>query len=574
MSTSNLYDKKFYETNKKDIISAEKVLPFVLEKLKPKSIVDFGCGSGTWLNVAKQNGCKKVLGIDGDYVDTSWIIIDKKEFMSADLTSKIKLPDKYDLAICLEVAEHIYEDKSEVLLENIVNSSDIILFSCAIPAQGGTHHVNEQYPSYWKKRFEKYNYKLIDGIRSNFWDDNDIAFWYRQNMVLFVKEDRYDEIKDLFSNNTIPMNIVHPDKLRTLNESYEERIKKLEKERKDYKEDAENLFIRLENKKKTEVIPSEKNPRVTVVVPVFNVAPFLRECLDSILNQTMKDIEVICGDGGSNDGSLEILKEYEQKDKRVKVISRDGSGYGESVNECMDMAKGEYIGIVESDDCIKPEMYETLYNIAKENDLDWIRSDIYFYYSGMPEDEQLVRESITYCNDIYNRVLDPRYDIEPYHTGLRSWSGIYKKSFLDFYQIRHHETPGGSYQDVGWYLKTLYDARKVYFLDKPFYMWRQDNPGSSIHYNSKKLVEKSVYEWDLNKKYLENRSDATKRMWGSFNYRRYYSYLWTIQMAVGDDKNEMIEFAKNELKEAYKTDKIDRDFFDNYEWKRFLDFIK
>ncbi|MBO4601352.1 MAG: glycosyltransferase [Bacilli bacterium] len=573
MSNNKLYDKNFYETNKKDIVSAEKILPFVLDKLNPKSIVDFGCGAGTWLNVAKQNGCKEVLGLDGEYVDNSWQIIDKNEFKSCDLTSDIKLNKKYDLAICLEVAEHIYEDKSETFLKNLTNGSDIILFSCAIPEQGGTHHVNEQYPSYWVKRFEKYGYRIIDGIRANFWDDKNIAFWYRQNMVLFVKNNRYNEVIKLFSESMKPLDIVHPAKLEKLTEEYQEQIKKLSKERNDYKLDADNLCKKLEKNNKNTVIPETVNPKVTVVVPVFNVRPFLRECLDSILNQTMKEIEVICGDGGSNDGSLEILKEYEQKDKRVKVISRDGSGYGESVNECMDMAKGEYIGIVESDDCIKPEMYETLYKIAKENDLDWIRSDIFFYYSGMPEDEQLVRESITYCNPIYNRVLDPKYDVSPYHTGLRSWSGIYKKEFLDFYQIRHHETPGGSYQDVGWYLKTLYDARKVYFLDKPFYMWRQDNPGSSIHYNSKKLVEKSVKEWELNKQYLEYRTDTTTRMWGSFNYRRFYSFLWTIDMAKGEDKEEMINFAKKEFKEALNSGKIDRAFFDDYEWKKFTQFI-
>ena len=135
---------------------------------------------------------------------------------------------------------------------------------------------------------------------------------------------------------------------------------------------------------------------------------FLRECLDSILGQTLEDIEVLCGDGGSNDGSLEILREYEKNDKRVKVISREGSGYGQSVNECMDIARGEYIGLVESDDKVDKNMYETLYNIAKDHNLDWVKSDIYHYYSGMPENEQLVRESITYGADFYNQILNPQ----------------------------------------------------------------------------------------------------------------------------------------------------------------------
>lgn len=570
MENKELYDKKFYEINRRDIISAEKILPYVLNIIKPKNIVDFGCGSGTWLSVAQNLGYNDVLGIDGEYIDNSWQVINKNCFKSADLTKEISLNKKYDLAICLEVAEHIYEQDSEVFLKNLVNASDIILFSCAVPNQGGTNHVNEQYPSYWIKRFAKYNYELVDAIRFKFWDDDEIAFWYRQNIVLFVKKDKVKEMKKVFVNDVIPTDFVHPTKMINMFNEYDSNIKKIAKERLDYK----NAYEELASKEVKKEVKSEvKNPKVTVVVPVFNVAPFLRECLDSILNQTLEDIEIICGDGGSNDGSLEILEEYQNKDKRLRYISREGSGYGESVNECMDLAKGEYIGLVESDDKIKPDMYEVLYKIAKENDLDWIRSDIFLYYSGLPEDQQLVKESITYGNPIYNRVLDPRYEIGPYRTGLRSWSGIYKKAFLDFYQIRHHETPGGSYQDVGFYLKTLYDARKVYFLDKPFYMWRQDNPGSSIHYNSKKLVEKSLYEWDLNKKYLENRSDATQRMWGSYNYRRYHSYLWTIEMAKGEDKKEMIKFAKKELRKEYKNNHIVREFFYDQEWHDFLKFI-
>ena len=122
------------------------------------------------------------------------------------------------------------------------------------------------------------------------------------------------------------------------------------------------------------------SPKVSVIVPVFNVKTYLRECLDSILNQSLFDIEILCGDGGSTDGSLEILQEYAQKDSRVRYITEKGSGYGQSVNDCMNMAQGEYIGIVESDDAIKPNTYKVLYGLAKKNDLDWIRGDIYYYY--------------------------------------------------------------------------------------------------------------------------------------------------------------------------------------------------
>jgi len=315
-------------------------------------------------------------------------------------------------------------------------------------------------------------------------------------------------------------------------------------------------------------------PKVSIVVPVFNVKKYLKKCLNSLLNQTLYDIEIICGDGGSTDGSLKILKEYEKKDSRVRVISRKGSGYGESVNECIDQATGEYVGIVESDDLVDKKMYKTLYSYAKENDLDWVRSDIYFYYSHKLFSKKLYRESITYGKSFYDEVLNPQCDIRPYKTALHTWAGIYKKEFLTNYDIKHNETPGGSYQDVGFYLKTLYYAKRVAFLDKPFYKWRQDNVNSSIHYDSKKLVEKSVKEWELNKQYLLNKSDVTKRMWYSYNYRRYYSYLWTIDMATGDNKKNMIKYAKKELNQAVDDALVSKDFFTEEEWKEFKDFVK
>lgn len=186
------------------------------------------------------------------------------------------------------------------------------------------------------------------------------------------------------------------------------------------------------------------NPKVSIIVPVFNVKTYLRECLDSILAQTLPEIEIICGDGGSNDGSLEIIQEYAQKDSRVHYITKEKSGYGQSVNECMAMAKGEYIGIVESDDAVEPNTYETLYGLAHQNDLDWIRGDIYYYYSGLPKEQQLQRESIIYGGDFYNIVLNPQTDYRPYKSGLRTWSGIYKTAFLRENGIEHNETPGGS----------------------------------------------------------------------------------------------------------------------------------
>ena len=316
---------------------------------------------------------------------------------------------------------------------------------------------------------------------------------------------------------------------------------------------------------------SEK--KVTVVVPVFNVERYLRECLDSILSQSLEDIEVICGDGGSTDGSLSIIEEYMARDSRVRCISKEGSGYGQSLNDCIRAASGEYIGIVESDDIVKPGMFERLYSLAKGNDLDWIRSDIFFFYSERPIERRLVRESIVYGAPIYGKVLNPQEDYGPYKSGMRTWSGIYRRSFLIYNDIWHNETPGGSYQDVGFYLKTLYYATRVYFLDEAFYMWRQDNPGSSIHYDEAKLVAKSFREWELNREYLEEKG-LGPRAYASYNYRKFYSYKWTVEMTSGELRESTAARARSELQAALDNGEIDRGFFTDSEWDLFVLFLR
>ena len=315
------------------------------------------------------------------------------------------------------------------------------------------------------------------------------------------------------------------------------------------------------------------SPKVSVIVPVFNVERYLAECLDSILDQTLEDIEIICGDGGSTDRSLEIIKEYAAKDERVKYISKERSGYGQSMNDCVRMAQGEYIGIVESDDKVVKNTYERLYSVAKENDLDWIRGDIFMYYSEKPESEQLMRESIIYGNDFYDQVLDPQTDYRPFKSGLRTWSGIYKREFLVENDIWHNETPGGSYQDVGFYLKTLYYAKRVYFLNEPFYMWRQDNPNSSIHYDERKLADKSFKEWELNQEYLDSHNLGV-RAYASYNYRKFFSYRWTIEMTSGEIQKETSERARSELSKALEEGKVDRGFFSDDEWEQFTTFVE
>lgn len=316
-----------------------------------------------------------------------------------------------------------------------------------------------------------------------------------------------------------------------------------------------------------------ETPKISVIVPVFNVQPYLKECIDSILAQTLTDIEVLCGDGGSTDGSLEILRDYEEKDSRVRVLNKAGSGYGQSVNDCMRIAKGKYIGIVESDDLIVPDMYETLYKIAEEKALDWVRGDIYFFRTSEFGKPKLRYEKIIIGN-FYNTVLNPQKDARPYRCRLRTWSGIYRRDFINNHNIQHNETFGAAYQDAGFYLKTLFYAERVSFVPKAFYLWRQDNTQSSIHFDSAHLVERSMKEWKLNEEYIATHHELGIHALCGFRYRQFLAYMWTIDCAGEKEKQQVKKEANKMLMLALEKGEIERQFFTRKEWAQLRLFLR
>lgn len=164
------------------------VLPLVFEILKPKSILDIGCGIGTWLKVAKDHGVSDVLGIDGDYVDKSQLKIDTAEFVEKDLEKPFDLGRKFDLAICLEVAEHLKESSAANFVASLTKHADVILFSAALPGQGGQRHINEQWPDYWSNLFSKSGFSMTDPIRGRIWNNEAVDWWYRQNIFLVIRD--------------------------------------------------------------------------------------------------------------------------------------------------------------------------------------------------------------------------------------------------------------------------------------------------------------------------------------------------------------------------------------------------
>lgn len=211
----NFYTKEFYDFKKGwTHRSAEIITSALLEYFKPQSVIDVGCGTGTWLAAFRNQGIGDVIGVDGEYVDESMLEIPRENFLPFDLSTPLEIDRKFDLAISLEVAEHLDGTHADRFVNTLTDLAPIVLFSGAIPHQGGVNHVNEQWQDYWAGKFESNNYVPIDAIRKMTWSDTNVAAHYAQNILLYVSRDaidHHDELAKASHNTDLGMlNIVHP----------------------------------------------------------------------------------------------------------------------------------------------------------------------------------------------------------------------------------------------------------------------------------------------------------------------------------------------------------------------------
>lgn len=283
-------------------------------------------------------------------------------------------------------------------------------------------------------------------------------------------------------------------------------------------------------------------PKVSIVVPTYNVEMYLRECLDSLVNQTLKEIEIICVNDGSTDGSLAILEEYARKYSHVKIISKENSGYGHTMNVGIDAATGEYMGIVEPDDYVALNMYEELYNIAAENKADIIKADFYRFVNEGRLVNRTYNQLSKYQN-FYNRMINPIEEQQVFKFIMNTWSGIYNLDFIRKNKIRHNETPGASFQDNGFWFQGFCQTHKLYFVDKAYYMNRRDSPNSSVH-NREKVYCVNV-EYDFIKTFLlkNNLYDKFKDVY----IMKFWHNCWFTYNRVG--KEFKIEYLKQIAKD-------------------------
>jgi len=219
MTNSSHYSDCFFTDKEDDVlISAGEIVPFLCDLFNPRSVVDVGCGTGLWLSEFRRRG-KNVFGIDGDYVNRELLRIPPDDFLAHDLTRPLPINRQFDLVLCLEVAEHLPPASAFDLVRSLVGLGNIIVFSAAIPGQGGIQHLNEQWPAYWVDLFAKCGCEWKDLIRPTIWLNERILWYYRQNMLVFFRGNSGHASgvqKSIFAVDGKPLPVVHPAMYRGL----------------------------------------------------------------------------------------------------------------------------------------------------------------------------------------------------------------------------------------------------------------------------------------------------------------------------------------------------------------------
>ncbi|MBQ8834512.1 MAG: glycosyltransferase [Oscillospiraceae bacterium] len=306
--------------------------------------------------------------------------------------------------------------------------------------------------------------------------------------------------------------------------------------------------------------------KVSVIVPIYNVSQYLHEAMDSLVRQTLKDIEIICVNDGSTDNSLDIINEYAAKDDRIVVITGPNGGYGKAMNKGLDRATGEYIGILEPDDYLHLTMMEDLYLVASRNNLDFVKAD--FYRFGRAENGDMTMSYVALDNTgkRYNQLLHPNRDPSLIRFVMNTWAGIYRREFLNKYHIRHNETPGASYQDNGFFFQTTVYAERAMIINKPYYRNRRDNPNSSV--NSKEKVYCANVEYDYIREILMIDRQLWDRFKAMYNWKKYQNCQFTLNRIGEQFKYEYVQRMGKEFKRAYSQGEFNKDVFTPLEWSK------
>lgn len=304
--------------------------------------------------------------------------------------------------------------------------------------------------------------------------------------------------------------------------------------------------------------------KVSIIIPIYNAEKYLAECIESAVNQSLKDIEIICVDDGSSDGSLQIVRRFAENDDRIKVISKANAGTGHTMNIGFEAATGEYLAILESDDFILPNMYEDLYAIAKGyGDLDFVKSDFYRFW-GDGGNRKIEYGALSDKKAYYNTKLNPSLDISMLRIANVMATGIYKRSFIEEYNIKYNETPGAAFQDNGFWFQVFLQAKSAYIVDKAYYMIRRDNENSSV--KSKDKVYCMCDEYDFIRDFIKRTQGLHPDALFACSRYRFSGYIFTLGRIDESYKPEFLVRFSSDFKKLSLSGELSRHFFTSKHW--------
>ena len=296
--------------------------------------------------------------------------------------------------------------------------------------------------------------------------------------------------------------------------------------------------------------------RVSVIIPAFNARAYIAECLESVLAQTLRDIEIICVNDGSTDGTGPMLHAYAARDPRVKVIDQENGGYGRAINAGLAAARGEYVGIVEADDYVAPQMYARLWRAAHRRGLDFVKGD-YAYFSGTAGARKFDRVRVCPFYSWYFRRFDPHRTPKLLDGDMMNVTGIYRREFLLARGIRLRETPGAAFQDTGLWIQLFTQAESAMFLPGALYYIRRDNPGSSVMQPEK--FDRICEEYEAASARL---TPDQRRLFDPWLFRRrVFAYQFILSKARDGQRGAFIEKFSREVRAAQSSGAYDPALF-------------
>jgi glycosyltransferase involved in cell wall biosynthesis len=306
-----------------------------------------------------------------------------------------------------------------------------------------------------------------------------------------------------------------------------------------------------------DVFGQDTLPDVSILIPIYNADRYLNECLDSVLNQTLRNIEIICINDGSSDRSAKIIEQAAKNDARVEVLTKKNTGYGDSLNQGLKRARAAYVGIIEADDFADPHMYQKLLTVATQCKADIVKSDFHEYKKDNEHKANIIPLSDS------GKLISPCDNFAIFKSQPSVWSAIYLKSFLMLHSIIFTTSPGASFQDTSFNLKTLATSDKVWLMQDALVHYRTDNANSSIHSSKKTFAV--CDEYDDFEMYMVKYPERFNKIKYKLQSIRFETYSWNLSRLEGASQREFYEHMYDKFTSLSNEGLINYDDFNDVE---------